>query len=81
MEVCAEIKVILSSHAILSSAVVFFLKKNQLFLKILSGIPPECQILWIQFRPDILSGLIWVQTVCKGYQQTRLSSRQRYGNP
>ena len=23
---------------------------------------------WIQNRPDILSGLIWVQTVCKGYQ-------------
>ena len=21
-------------------------------------------------RPDTLSGLIWVQTVCKGYQQT-----------
>ena len=29
----------------------------------------ECQTLWIQIRPDLLSGLIWVQTVCKGYQQ------------
>ena len=27
---------------------------------------------WIQIRPDILPGLIWVQTVCKGYQQTTL---------
>ena len=29
-------------------------------------IPSECQTDWIQ----ILSGLIGVQTVCKGYQQT-----------
>ena len=34
------------------------------------SIPSECQTIWIQIRPDILSGLIWVQTVCKGYQQT-----------
>ena len=33
------------------------------------SIPSECQTVWIQVRPDILSGLIWVQTVCKGYQQ------------
>ena len=39
------------------------LKKN------LSGIPSECQTVWIQISPDILLGLIWVQTVCKGYQQ------------
>ena len=25
---------------------------------------------WIQIRPNILAGLIWVQAVCKGYQQT-----------
>ena len=43
-----------------------------LFRKILSGIPSECQTVWIQIRPDILSGPIWVQTVCKGYQQTTL---------
>ena len=30
----------------------------------------ECQTVWFEIRPDILSGLIWVQTVCKGYQQT-----------
>ena len=29
----------------------------------------QCQTDWVQIRPDILSGLIWVQTVCKGYQQ------------
>ena len=26
-------------------------------------------MVWIQIRTDILSVLIWVQTVCKGYQQ------------
>ena len=25
-----------------------------------SGISSECQTVWIQFRPDVLSGLIWV---------------------
>ena len=25
---------------------------------------------WIRIKPDFLSGLIWVQTVCKCYQQT-----------
>ena len=52
----------------LLSADFFF--QNQIFRKILSGIPFECQTDWIQIRPDILSGLIWVQSVCKGYQQT-----------
>ena len=55
-------------HAFLSSAIFFF--QNQLFRKILSGIPSECQRVWIQIRPNILSGLVWIQTVCKGYQQT-----------
>ena len=27
------------------------------------------QSVWIQIRPDIMSGLIWVQTVCNGYQE------------
>ena len=39
---------------------------DNLFRKILSGIPSECQTDWIQIRTDILSGLIWVQNVCKG---------------
>ena len=33
-------------------------------------IPTGCQTIWILIRPHIMSGLIWVQTVCKGYQQT-----------
>ena len=39
------------------------------------GIPSGCQTDWIQIRPDILSGLIWVQTVCKNYQQTTLGDK------
>ena len=60
---------------LLSSTVVVF--QNQLFQKILSGIPPECQTAWIQIRPNMMSGLIWVQTVCKGYQQTILEDKRR----
>ena len=42
--------------------------QNYLSQKILSGTLSECQIVWIQSRMDLLSVLIWVQTVCKGYQ-------------
>ena len=28
-----------------------------------------CQMVWIQIRTNVLLGLIWVQTVCKGYLQ------------
>ena len=31
--------------------------------------PSEYQTVWIQIRPNVLSGLTWIQTVCKGYQQ------------
>ena len=48
--------------------IFFFL--NQLFQKFLTGTLSECQTVWIQIRTDLLSDLIWVQTVCKGYQQT-----------
>ena len=34
------------------------------------SIPSGCQTVWIQIMSDILWGLIWVLTVCKGYQQT-----------
>ena len=54
------------------SSVDFILKLNFFSKKNLSGIPSECQTVWIQIRPDVLSGLIWIQTVCKGYQQTTL---------
>ena len=56
-------------HALLSAADFF---QNQLFRKIISEIPSECQTAWIQIRPNALSGLIWIQTVCKGYQQMKL---------
>ena len=44
--------------------------KINFFEKNLSGKLSECQTVWI--LPDILLGLIWVQTVCKGYQQMTL---------
>ena len=55
----------------------FFFKLT--FSKKSLGIPSECQTVWIQIRPNILLGLIWVQTVCKGYQQmTKVAtSRER----
>ena len=56
--------------------VFLFIKTN--FQKIISGTLSECQTDWIQVRTDILSVLIWDQTVCKGYQQTRVAAgRQR----
>ena len=57
-------------HAFFLSSADFF--QNQLFQIILSGILSECQTVWIQIRSDILSGQIWVQTVCKSYLQTTL---------
>ena len=49
---------------------IFFSKL--VFSKILHGIPSECQSDGIQIRPDVWLGLIWVQTVCKSYEQTSL---------
>ena len=43
-----------------------FLKKKNSFRNILL----ECQMVCIQTRTNIVLVLIWVQTVCKGYQQT-----------
>ena len=51
----------------LSSADFF---QSLLFQKILSGTLSECGTVWIQIRSDSLLVLIWVQTICKGYQQT-----------
>ena len=64
------IEIMIFFHALLSPA-DFFSKLT--FLKIISGIPSECQTDWIQIRLDMLLGLIWVQSVCKGYQQTTLA--------
>ena len=59
----------------LSSADFF---RNHLFGKILSRIQSECQTVWIQIRYDVLSVLIWVQTVSKRYQQMTLGKRDLY---
>ena len=47
----------------------FFLKKNiqELLQSVKTG--------WIQIWPDIFSGLIWVQTVCKGDQQKAIAGK------
>ena len=50
---------------------VFFFQ-NRFQWKTLSGIPSACQTVQILFRPDSLSGLNVVQTLCKSYQQTKL---------
>ena len=44
--------------------------------KILSGISSECHTVWTLITPDDSSGLIWVQTVCQGYQQTTLVDKE-----
>ena len=36
----------------------------------------ECRTDWIQIRPGFLSGLIWVQSVCKSYQQTTIGDKE-----
>ena len=55
--------------------VCYFLFKTTLNF---SGIPSKCQTVWIQIKPNILSCLIWVQLICKGYQRPTLVSRQIY---
>ena len=55
----------------LSSEDFFFFFKLTFSKKNLLGKPSECQTVWLQIRSDVLSGLIRVQTVCKGYQQTK----------
>ena len=53
---------------LLSSADFF---QNQILQKKKkSGTLSECQTVWIQIKTDILSVLLGVQTVCKGYQKT-----------
>ena len=46
--------------------VTLFKKKN------LSGTLSKFQMVWIQVRTDILSALIWVQTVFKDQQTTKV---------
>ena len=46
--------------------------QNNSFKNILS----KCQAVWIQIRPVILLGLIWVWNVCRGYQQTTPAGKE-----
>ena len=48
--------------------IFFKLSFSKKIRKILLEITSICQTIWIQTRTDILSVLIWVQTVRKGYQ-------------
>ena len=57
-----------------------FFSKSTFSKKQISGIPAECQTVWIQIRPDILSGLICAQTICEGNQQTVLVGRVNFSN-
>ena len=55
-----------------------YFSQNYFFQKLNSGTQLECQRIWIQVRTDVLSDLIWVQTVCKGYQQmTKVATRRK----
>ena len=64
------------THCMLGNFACFFVVYGLFFFKLtfskknLAGIPSECQTVWIQISPNVLLGLIWVQTVCKGYEQT-----------
>ena len=52
--------------------------QNKLFQMILSGTLPECQMVWILIRTDVLLGLTWVQTVYKSYQQiTKIAAKAK----
>ena len=61
-------------HVSLPSADFFF--QNQLFVKILSGLPPMCQNSLDPDQTRRFAVLIWFQTVCKGYQQTTLVGKE-----
>ena len=58
-----------SIHCMLGNFFTCRFFQNQLFPKILVRTLLECQTVWIQIRTNILSVLIWIQTVCKGYKQ------------
>ena len=62
---------------LLSSADIF--KIN--ILKIFSGIIylTKCQMVWIQISTYIMLVLIWIQTVCRGYQADDKSCRHLQG--
>ena len=55
---------------------LLFFSKSTFLKNYFRILPSECQKDWIQIRHDILLGLIWVQTVCKHYQQTTLGDKE-----
>ena len=61
------VHVLNSKHAGYFSCLLTFFKIN-FFKKNLSGTLSECQTVLTQIRTDIISVLIWIQTVFKGYQ-------------
>ena len=56
---------------LLSSADFF---QNNIFKKFFHK-HNQGQMVWIQISTEIMSVLIWVQTVCKGYQQMKKTDR------
>ena len=62
--------VIFHALVVVSCCCFCFLLLLFFFKIILSGTLSECQTVWFRFRTDVLSVLIWVHTVVKGYQQT-----------
>ena len=69
---CAFIALLLSSVLISLHAGKFFNYYFCFSQKILN----QCQTVWTQIRSDIMLDLIWVQTVCKDYQQKTLAIRR-----
>ena len=55
-------------QVILLKTNLFNNNKNQEYLKSVK--------VWTQIRPDILSGLIWVQTLCLSYQHTSVANKK-----
>ena len=54
--------------------------KIKFFNKKISGTLSECQTVWIQNRTDILSILIWIQTICKVISIRQMSPLARKAN-
>ena len=55
---------------------VYFMSPNQLFSKFRSGIASEYETVLIQIRPDVLSGLIWLQNVLQNLSADDTSSQR-----
>ena len=60
----------LSNFNCICHLLIFFLKKSAFSKKTILGSLSERQTVSIQIRTNVLSTRTWVQTVCKGYQQT-----------